>query len=32
MPKGYGETRPVADNATAKGREANRRVDFIVAQ
>jgi outer membrane protein OmpA-like peptidoglycan-associated protein len=32
LPKGYGETKPVADNATAKGREANRRVDFIVAQ
>jgi OOP family OmpA-OmpF porin len=25
---GYGETRPVGDNATAAGRELNRRVDF----
>ncbi len=27
---GYGEYRPVADNATAKGREKNRRIDIIV--
>lgn len=26
--RGYGETRPVADNATDAGREANRRIEF----
>ena len=29
---GYGETRPVADNATSDGRAANRRVDFIMTE
>ena len=29
---GYGETRPVASNATDKGREQNRRVEFVVVE
>jgi chemotaxis protein MotB len=29
---GYGEYRPVADNATADGRRMNRRVDLVVVQ
>jgi outer membrane protein OmpA-like peptidoglycan-associated protein len=29
---GYGETRPVDDNKKAKGRENNRRVEFIILE
>lgn len=29
---GYGETKPVADNATTDGRQLNRRVEFIVTK
>jgi outer membrane protein OmpA-like peptidoglycan-associated protein len=27
---GYGETRPVASNATASGRQKNRRIDIVI--
>jgi outer membrane protein OmpA-like peptidoglycan-associated protein len=30
--KGYGEEKPIDSNKTAKGREANRRVEFTLAQ
>jgi OmpA-OmpF porin, OOP family len=27
---GYGPTKPIASNKTAKGREQNRRVEFLI--
>jgi outer membrane protein OmpA-like peptidoglycan-associated protein len=30
--KGYGQSRPIATNATPAGRQANRRVEFIIVK
>lgn len=32
MPKGYGETRPIASNATKEGMSENRRTEFVIIQ
>ena len=29
--KGYGDTRPIADNSTLEGKQANRRIDAVIA-
>jgi len=29
---GYGQFRPIADNATSDGRQMNRRVDLVVVE
>jgi OOP family OmpA-OmpF porin len=32
MPIGYGQTKPLADNATEEGRQQNRRIEFRIVK
>jgi outer membrane protein OmpA-like peptidoglycan-associated protein len=32
LPKGFGDTQPVASNTTAAGRQLNRRINFLLKE